>query len=202
MVFQQYLYLALVKMTLVLSLMILTLLFVSVSTYSSPGAHGPNGEHIELSQDNNASRRPTFEAFSESFELVGEVFDDVLFVYLHDFQSNIAVQFADIELEVGGIAVNASFDESLNYYRAENADFLGLLNTPGEHEVTITILTEDNGDLLVANLMTPAISSQLDEQPHSHDDEHLHFPWWTVALVVACISLGFFVGRKYQGEKT
>ncbi len=201
MIFRQCISLAFVKKTLVLSLTIVTLLFVSVSTYSSPGAHGPNGEHIELSQNNNTSLRPTFEAFSESFELVGEVVDDAVFVYLHDFQSNIPVQFADIELEVNGMAVSASFDESLNYYRTKNEDFVTQFSTPGEHEITLTILTEDNGDLLVANLTTPSISSQLDEQHHSHDDDHHHFPWWALGMAIVCISLGFFVGRKYPGRK-
>jgi hypothetical protein len=122
-------------------------------------------------------------------------------VYLHDFQSNIPVQFADIELEVNGMAVSASFDESLNYYRTKNEDFVTQLSTPGEHEITLTILTENNGDLLVANITTPSMSSSLEDDSHGHDDDHHHFPWWAVALTVVCISFGFFVGLKYQGRQ-
>ena len=192
-------------------LAVLLLSLFSVSSYSSPGAHGPNGEHIEISQESSGTQNPKFETFSESFELVGEIFDSELIVYLHDFASNTPVQFADIELESGSIAVSTVYDEANNQYRADNEAFLSLLQTPGEHEITLTILTEDNGDLLFATLTTPDSFFQSGDESHApHSDahhshtqqeEHHHLPWGTIALVIAfsivSMVFGMFVSRRF-----
>jgi hypothetical protein len=71
-----------------LSLLALTLLLLSLSAQSSPGAHGPNGEHLDMGQSNQPTQRPKFEMYTESFEVLGEVFSNELIIYLHDFETN------------------------------------------------------------------------------------------------------------------
>jgi len=138
-----------------LSFFALTTLMLSISVQSSPGAHGPNGEHLNMEQKNQHTPRPKFEVFTESFELLGEVLSNELIVYLHDFETNTPIQFANIELETGTFVASARYDETQIRYIVNDVNFAAALNTAGEHEVIVTILTKDNGDLLVANFFMP-----------------------------------------------
>jgi hypothetical protein len=191
-----------------LSLLALALLLLSLAVHSSPGAHGPNGEHLDMEQSNQPIQRPKFETFTESFELLGEVFSNELIIYLHDFETNTPTQFAIIDLEVGALTASASFDEAQNRYIINDVNFISALNVSGEHEVVATILTEDNGDLLVSNFVMPQANAQSDNAEHAHNEsheqgeEHHHFPWWALGLSIVVFAFGFFFGRKNKGVRT
>jgi hypothetical protein len=191
-----------------LSLLALTLLLLSLSAQSSPGAHGPNGEHLDMEQSNQPTQRPKFEMYTESFEVLGEVFSNELIIYLHDFETNKPTQSASIDLEVGSLTASASFDEAQNRYIVNDVNFISALNVSGEHEVVATILTEDNGDLLVGNFVMPEANAQLDNADHSHNEsheqgeEHHLFPWWALGLSIVVFAFGFFFGRKNKGMKS
>jgi hypothetical protein len=191
-----------------LSLLALTLLLLSLSAQSSPGAHGPNGEHLDMEQSNRPTQRPKFEMFTESFEVLGELFSDELIIYLHDFETNTPTQSASIDLEVGSLTASASFDEAQNRYIVNDVNFISALNVSGEHEVVATIMTEDNGDLLVGKFIMPEANTQSDNAEHSHNksheqgEEHYHFPWWALGLSIVVFAFGFFFGRKNKGMKS
>lgn len=189
--------------------LVMCALVSSSLVFASPGAHGPNGEHLDMEQGSQQALRPKFEAFTESFELLGELFPEQLIVYLHDFETNVPVVDASLELESGALSVSARFDEALNHYVIKNPDFIEQLNTSGEHEVVITVLTEDSGDLLVANLtIVDTLSNQThlheEESQHEHDTdhhdgEHHHFPWWAIGLSIVLFIVGYVFGRKNKG---
>ncbi|MEP7703642.1 hypothetical protein [Paraglaciecola sp. 25GB23A] len=191
-----------------LSLLALALILLVLSAHSSPGAHGPNGEHLDMEQSNQPIQRPKFEMFTESFELLGEVFRNELIIYLHDFETNTPIQSASIDLEVGALAASASYDEAQNRYIINDTDFISALNASGEHEVLATILTEDNGDLLVGNFVMHEANAHSDNAEHSHnetheqEEDHHHFPWWALGLSIVVFALGFFLGRKNTGVKS
>jgi hypothetical protein len=191
-----------------LFLLALILLLLSLSAQSSPGAHGPNGEHLGMEQSNQPTQRPKFEMYTESFELLGEVFRNELIIYLHDFETNIPTQSASIDLEVGALTASASFDEAQNRYIVNDVNFISALNVSGEHDVVATILTEDNGDLLVSNFVMPEANAQLVNAEHSHNEsheqgeEHHLFPWWALGLSIVVFAFGFFFGRKNKGVRT
>jgi hypothetical protein len=197
-----------------LSVLALALLLLSLSVHSSPGAHGPNGEHLDMEQSNQAIQRPKFEMFTESFEVLVEVFSNELIIYLHDFKTNTPVPSARIDLEVGALAASASYDEAQNRYIINDANFISALNTIGEHEVVATILTGNNGDLLVANFVMPGGNGQFERSEHSehsehskndaheHTDDQHHFPWWALGLSIVVFALGFFLGRKNKGVRS
>lgn len=202
MVYRSFASCAFFARVLLLSLLISALLILSLSVQSSPGAHGPNGEHLDMEQSNQPTQRPKFETFTESFELLGEVFSNELIIYLHDFETNTPIQSASIGLEVGALAASASFDEAQNRYIVKDDDFINALNASGEHEVIATIITEDNGDLLVANFVMPEANAKSGNTEHSHNEEHHHFPWWALGLSIVVFALGFFFGRKNKGVKS
>jgi hypothetical protein len=174
-------------------------LLFSLTAQSSPGAHGPNGEHIDMEQSNQPTQRPKFESFTESFELLGEVFSNELIIYLHDFESNTPIQSASIDIEVGALASSATYDALQNRYIVSDVN---TLNNSGEHEVILTIMTNDNGDLLVANFVMPEMNTHMGDTDHSHDEEHHHFPWWALGLSVVVFALGFFFGHKNKGVQS
>lgn len=176
---------------------IISLLFLSLlmtTHLASPGAHGPNGEHLDEGNTHEIELNPRFETFTESFELVGELVGEQLFIYLHDYKTNVPVLNADVEIETLGQSVKAVFDEAAGHYRIDNESILNGLNQPGDYELTFTILTETDGDLMSADFHN-------DEMNHeaSHDDHHHHFPWGWIAGIFSALFIGFVGGRFFKG---
>ena len=164
---------------------------------ASPGAHGPNGEHLDTSDSVLASVNPKFESFTESFELLGELLETQLIIYLHDFKTNLPVEGADIELESGQLSAMAQYSDTLKAYVLTEQKMLELLNVESEHEIVLTVMTQDNGDLLVANLSTAKIHSN---DAH-HGDDHHHIPWLEIFIVLLVFVTGFFFGRFKKEKK-
>lgn len=173
---------------------IVTLIVFFTPTFNlsaSPGAHGPNGEHLTTRTKTQVSSNPKFESFTETFELVGELLEGQLVIYLHDFKSNTPVENASIELELGDLAASATYSPELQAYTTNNSAFINAINQIGMHDIVLTIMTESNGDLLVASLETPV--EPLNE--NAHDDEHHDVVWWMLGLGLIAFLVGFVIGR-------
>jgi len=175
-----------------LSALLLSALFFASNVQSSPGAHGSDGEHLDVGPSYQLAQRPKFEAFTESFELLGEIFEDELIIYLHDFKTNTPIANAEIEIESATRSAIAVFDGEQNRYVVNNKEWLSIIKEAGEHEIVVTILTDNNGDLLLANLTIPAKEFETNE----HNDDHHHFPWWAVGVAILALTVGFFLGRR------
>lgn len=173
-------------------------LALSKMVSASPGAHGPNGEHLDTSNSVLASFNPKFESFTESFELLGELFDTQLVIYLHDFKTNVPIEGADIELESGELSARAQYSDTLKAYVLTEQNMLELLNIEGEHEIVLTVMTQDNGDLLLANLNTTKVHVA-DAQ---HDDDHHHIPWFEMFIALLVFTAGFLLGRFNKEKKS
>ncbi len=165
--------------------------------FSAPGAHGPNGEHLDIDSRVQRSENPKFENFTEAFEVLGEVLPDKVHLYLHDFPTNRPVADATVELETGELSTEALYDETLKYYLIQDQAFVSKLNQPGEHEIVITIFTEDSGDLLAASLLTP----QHQSEPEHEEDHHHEFDWTTALIGSAMLVAGIAVGRLSKGKR-
>ncbi|WP_143452305.1 hypothetical protein [Lacimicrobium alkaliphilum] len=171
----------------------------SALAFSAPGAHGPNGEHLDVDTQVQQTENPKFESFTESFELLGEVFSDKVRLYLHDFSTNKPVANASIELESDTLSVQAGFSDDHQYYVIRDEAFVSKLNQPGEHEIVVTILTEEHGDLLASTLLTPEAASA---PQHGHEEEHHHaFPWTTVAIALVFFAAGLALAHFVQGRR-
>ncbi len=167
--------------------------------YASPGAHGPDGEHIDASNNVAVSLNQKFESFTETFEVLGELFDDKLVIYLHDFKSNVPVLDATIEIESGELSASAEYSKLLKAYALTNQEMLQLLSHEGEHEIVLTVMTDDNGDLLSANLTNPLSHASKSDHEENH---HHHFRWWEVILSIVLFGLGFLLGRLRKEKKS
>lgn len=165
------------------------LLAVSTTAIASPGAHGPNGEHLDTNQTGQiqANAAPRLDAKSELFELVARLDGGELSILIDRFATNEPVLKADVEVESGSSKAKAKFHADLGDYAVDDPAMLKLLSTPGEHPVVITVLAGQDTDLLDGVLRVTA-QAQSAGEGHSHSgtgDDHGHehgSNWWRWAL--------------------
>ncbi|CAN7761075.1 hypothetical protein LJR084_007183 [Variovorax sp. LjRoot84] len=183
---------------LLLAVIIPLMLLLGASAWASPGAHGPNGEHLDapgqtVSGGNSA---PRMEAKSETFELVGHLREDELSMLINRFETNEPVLDAKVEVESGALKAIAKFHSDLGDYAVDDAAFLKALKAPGEHAVVITVLAGADADLLDATIKSEGAAAG--SHGHSHDDEHGHGVPLTVWLALALLAAGaviYFLNR-------
>lgn len=169
------------------------ILLVAASTVpavASPGAHGPNGEHLDSNQTGQlqAGAAPRLEAASELFELVARLEGGELSLLIDRFATNEPVLKADVEVESGSRKAKAKFHADLGDYAVDDPAMLQLLSTPGEHPVLITVLAGEDSDLLdgVLRVSTSQLEGDAGGPGTAGGDEHGHrhaANWWRWALV-------------------
>lgn len=185
----------------------------SLAAFAAPGAHGPNGEHLDNRITSSGAQKPKFETFTESFELVGELTEHELAIYLHDYRSNVPVANASIEIEVGEQTAEAVYEVADNHYSVTQESFLHAIEAPGEYPVILTIITDDTADLMEATFVVPEFTSEDEEHGHAHEtsgeehddhdhdvDHHDHFPWWAIPLALLCFLAGYLVNKRQKRE--
>ncbi|MET3182245.1 UNVERIFIED_ORG: hypothetical protein ABIC43_005420 [Variovorax guangxiensis] len=164
----------------------LVLLCTAGAAMASPGAHGPNGEHLDgpAQAATGASSAPRMEAKSEAFELVGYLRDDEFSMLVNRFETNEPVLDAKVEVETGALKAPARFHSDLGDYAVDDAAFLKALKAPGTHAVVVTIIAGAESDLLDGTLQTAGATAG--SGAHAHDDGHGHgipvAAWLAIAL--------------------
>jgi hypothetical protein len=98
----------------------------------------------------SATIAPRADASSNDFELVAIARGERLRLYLDRFRSNEPVNGASIEVDVGGVTLQAAPDGDGAYALAVAA-----LARPGAHDLAITIQAGDIVDILTATLIIP-----------------------------------------------
>jgi len=164
----------------------LLFLFCAAGAVASPGAHGPNGEHLDgpAQAGSGASKAPRMEAKSESFELVGQLRDEEFSMLINRFETNEPVLEAKVEIETGALKAPARFHADQGDYAVDDAAFLKALKAPGAHAVVVTIVAGAESDLLEGTLTSEGADA------HSHEDGHGHGMPVTAWLVLALAAMG------------
>lgn len=175
--------------------------------HAAPGAHGPNGEHLDAPVQSAAAAGgtiPRIEAHSEAFELVGRLQGGELSLLINRYETNEPVLEATVEVESGALKANAKYRADPGDYAITDPNMLKALTEPGEHPLVITILAGKESDLLDGVLNTPGGAASATEHGHSHEGEgegHTHgfsfkrsTAWLALALVML-IAIGWFFGR-------
>jgi hypothetical protein len=137
---------------------------------AAPGAHGPNGEHLDAPASNAAqpaTAQPRFEARTESFELVGTFASGELSMLIDRFETNEPVLNAQVEVESGSLKAKAAFRADHGDYAVQDKAMMALLAKPATHALVITVLAGQESDLVDATLVVAA-AEQADESAHGH----------------------------------
>lgn len=142
---------------------------------AAPGAHGPNGEHLDSpSTMRAASALPRVEAKSEVFELVAELRASELSILVDRYESNEPVLGAQLEVESGPLKAVAAFRAEQGDYVVTDAAMLKALAAPGEHGLVFTLVAGKDSDLLDGTLVATAAraaASAKDDHGHAHGGE-------------------------------
>jgi hypothetical protein len=84
--------------------------FTLSPVWAGPGAHGPNGEHLDTplaSSGPSADSAPRFEAQTELFEVVGRLQGGELSLLIDRFETNEPVLKAMVEVASGAVTAQA-----------------------------------------------------------------------------------------------
>ena len=154
------------------------LLVATPPAMAAPGAHGPNGEHLDSPTPMRpASALPRVEAQSEAFELVAELRAGELVIVVDRYDSNEPVLGAKLEVESGSLKAVAAFRAEQGDYAVTDAALLKALAAAGEHGLVFTLVAGKDSDLLDGTLVTSAKGAALAKSEHGHDhsnDDHGH----------------------------
>ena len=156
------------------------LLVANAPALAAPGAHGPNGEHLDgPTSMRAASALPRVEAKSETFELVAELRASELAIVVDRYESNEPVLGARLEVESGTLKAVAAFRAEQGDYAVTDAALLKALTAPGEHGLVFTLVAGNDSDLLDGTLVSAAgrvaTSAGKDDHGHAHgNDDHGH----------------------------
>ncbi|MFK4709156.1 MAG: hypothetical protein ACT6S0_00480 [Roseateles sp.] len=183
---------------------------LSLGAVAAPGAHGPNGEHLDgpTTTASAGSSRPRIEAKTEQFELVATLGGGELSMLIDRFATNEPVLNAQVEIESGGLKAKAPFHADLGDYAVADEAMLKLLSKPGDHAIVITVIAGDDSDLLDATLKVTATQAQAAaDASHGHDhgqtDDHGHEHmsgsrklWIGVGVITAALAVTIALRRR------
>lgn len=173
------------------ALMIVALSLMA-SALASPGAHGPNGEHLDgAANAGPAGSVPRVETFSEIFELVGQLSGGEFSVMVDRYETNEPVLNGKLEVEYKGMKAFAKFHADMGDYAIDDEKLLKALSKPGKHALLFTFIAGEESDLLEGTLEVKATAVE----------EHHHTPYWKWAVLVALVAgavvtLVFFYRRR------
>ena len=141
---------------------------------AGPGAHGPNGEHLDAPATSVSAQAaaPRIEAHSEAFELVATWQDGQLSAWVDRYETNTPVLGATLEAEVGGLKATGQFRPEQGDYVFTDPKLLAALAPPGQHPLVFTLVAGADSDLLDGVLDTRSAQARRDE--HGDHDEAAH----------------------------
>lgn len=161
-----------------------TLALVTSTTFAAPGAHGPDGEHLDVpAAAAAASAAPRIEAKSEAFELVGQIQGGELSILINRFATNEPVLGASVDLESGNLKAKAPYRADQGDYTVADASFLKAVGRPGSHPLVITVTAGTEADLLEGTLAVPA-------ETHDHAADAAGWRRWATAALAGLLVLG------------
>jgi hypothetical protein len=158
---------------------IIVALSLMASARGSPGAHGPNGEHLDgQANAGPAGSVPRVETFSEMFELVGQLSGAEFSVMIDRYETNEPVLNGTLEVEYKGMKALAKFHADMGDYAIDDEKLLKALSKPGKHALLFTFIAGEESDLLEGTLEVQAVAVE----------QHHHTPYWKWAALMAMVA--------------
>ncbi|WP_354686782.1 hypothetical protein [Cupriavidus necator] len=162
------------------------LLSLACAAQAGPGAHGPGGEHLDAPAASGATAdaRPTIEASTEMFELVGTLAADELSVLVDRYATNEPVLDGTLEVEFNGIQAPGKLHADVGDYSFTDERLLKALRQPGNHALVFTLVAGNDADLIEGHLNVAG-------DAHAHGLEAFRrSPWrWAVLALLIAVAL-------------
>lgn len=172
-----------------------TLLFLAMAlpALASPGAHGPNGEHLDGAATSAVTgTAPRVETFSELFELVGNLSGGELSILIDRYDTNEPVLRGKLEVQYKDLKAQAKFHDDIGDYAIDDEKFLKALSAPGKHALLFTFVADGESDLLEGTL---EVAAQADAGHATHAGHPGGLRWWWLLPVPVLTVAAFFVAR-------
>lgn len=170
-------------------------LAISPTVWSAPGAHGPNGEHLDEKTTRAAGvSLPLVETHTELFELVAVHDSQQLTIMIDRYETNEPVVTGSLEVESDALKATASFQPESGAFVVTDPALLAELEKPGEHALVFTLMTGDDADLLDGTLVVEE-GMVHDDHGHGHSHTAEYLAWGTAALMLLA-GAAFFVRQR------
>jgi hypothetical protein len=174
---------------------LLTLLFclaLAAQVLANPGAHGPNGEHLDgPTATASGTSVPRVETFSELFELVGHLSGGELSILIDRYDTNAPVLNGAVEVQYKHLKAKAKFHADIGDYAIDDEKFLKALSVPGKHALLITVAADGESDLLEGTLDVPLTP---DHAPEGR------FRWWWLPPL-GIVALGLVAALRLRSRR-
>lgn len=180
------------------TLLRLTCFFLAAScgtALAGPGAHGPNGEHLDSVSPvlSAGASVPRLEARTELFELVARIEGGVFSILVDRYDTNEPVLDGAVEVEVGALKRKAAFRREQGDFAVTDAAFVQALSAPGTHAVVFTVAAGKDSDLLEGSMR---VAKPADDD-HGHGYSIFARPVaWGGAIVLVAVTLAFLAWRR------
>ncbi|MFC5460530.1 hypothetical protein [Massilia niabensis] len=167
------------------------------AAFASPGAHGPNGEHLDgqTAATGAVATVPRIETFTEAFELLGHLSGGELSIMIDRYETNEPVLGGDLEVQYKDLKAMAKFHADLGDYAVDDPKLLAAISKPGTHALLFTLVAGEESDLLEGTL---TVAEAADEHGHEHGVNR----WLLAALAAAVLAVAaVFVARRRRQRK-
>jgi hypothetical protein len=162
---------------------ILNIILLSLALSSTAYAHGDE-DHAKDGKPAAQSQRagqPRIETFTEAFELVGQLHDKELSVFVDKYETNAPVLNGKLEVELGTLKSEGTYRPERGDYVIADEGFVKALAAPGKHALVFTLTAAEESDLLEGTLEVHSAESHVARN---------HFPFvWAGAGLLAALAL-------------
>lgn len=153
---------------------------------AGPGAHGPNGEHLDAPAAADGAVVPHLETFTEAFELVGRLSGGELSIMIDRYETNEPVLNGTLEVQYKNLKAIAKFHADMGDYAVDDPALLAAISKPGAHPLLFTLVAGGESDLLEGTL-------QVGAEADDHDHEHQTWRPWLLAAAAAVVIIAAVV---------
>lgn len=178
---------------------ILTLFLAAMLAMSpalaGPGAHGPNGEHLDAPTAGAGAVLPRVETFTEAFELVGQLTKGELSIMIDRYATNEPVLNGVLEVQYKNLKAKATFHADMGDYAVDDPALLAAISKPGAHPLLFTLVAGEESDLLEGTLQVTQAHDELDH------DHAAWSPWLLAAIAAIVLVAAAFVVRRMRQRK-
>lgn len=184
-------------------LALLPALLLHLPASAGPGAHGPDGEHLDAPAGAHATRAtPRTETHSDLFELVARLAGGELSVTIDRYDSNEPVLGAAVEVEGDGVRAAAQFHADHGDYAFTDPALLAALSRPGDHALVFTVRSGEEAERQEADLLDAVLHVDAEVAADEHASVLSRVPTaaWIAAAVIA-LAAALLLARRGRTDK-